>query len=167
MSEYKFGTWYPSESAPKDEIVILWIGDIALGQFNTTAFDGPRWEDDAMDANHFLTAPTHWMPAPSGPIEELLLFDDVGTVKTSIKSKDWPGFESFWHWYPNKQGKKPALKSWNKEKPDLNEVRKTLEWQIKSEQWRKGFIPLPTTYLNQRRWEDERPPETKPEQVYQ
>ena len=28
-------------------------------------------------------------------------------------------------------------------------------------QWAKGFIPHPTTYLNQERWEDEMSPEVK------
>lgn len=34
---------------------------------------------------------------------------------------------------------------------------KALRWQVRSRQWtEKGgrFIPMPATYLNQRRWED-------------
>jgi hypothetical protein len=104
---------------------------------------------------------------PPPPVEELLLFQPTEAALTTAKSKDWPGFDEFWLMYPRKEGRKPALKSWNKEKPDIQEVAKALTWQTQTEQWRKGFIPLPTTYLNQRRWEDERPPETKPEQVYQ
>lgn len=70
------------------------------------------------------------------------------------------GFEGFWKAYPNKKVKSTALKAWNKIRPDdtllqtiLRDVerRKNGEWKDKDKQ----YIPHPTTYLNQRRWEDE------------
>lgn len=68
-------------------------------------------------------------------------------------------FEQFWAVYPKKVGKDAAIKSWKKIKPDLYEVMKALEWQVDSAQWKRGYIPNPSTYLNQGRWKDEQPVE--------
>lgn len=70
------------------------------------------------------------------------------------------GFLEFWNKYPKKTGKDEAHKSWKKKKPNVDHVLKTLAWQVESEQWTKQqgqFIPNPTTYLNQGRWQDEPP----------
>ena len=69
-------------------------------------------------------------------------------------------FERFWQAYPRKVGKQAALKAWDKTKPNIEEVLIALEWQKETDQWYKNggqFIPNPSTYLNQHRWEDERP----------
>ena len=71
-----------------------------------------------------------------------------------------PEFESFWREYPRKIGKGGAYKAWGKLKPPLRDCLSALQWQKKSEQWTKEqgqFIPHPATWLNQRRWEDEKP----------
>ena len=71
------------------------------------------------------------------------------------------GFENFWILYPKKSGKGAAEKSWRKIKQPIQTleiIEKSLKWQISSEQWSKDggqFIPLPATYLNQKRWLDE------------
>jgi hypothetical protein len=67
-------------------------------------------------------------------------------------------FDLFWKASPTKVGKKKAMDLWKKYKPPLDEVLKTIEWQKKSEKWKKNkgeFIPHPTTWLNAGRWEDE------------
>lgn len=67
-------------------------------------------------------------------------------------------FNQFWEAYPKKVGKESARKSWNKIRPNLQDVLKALAWQKESKQWfEKGgqFIPNPATYLNQHRWEDQ------------
>jgi len=66
-------------------------------------------------------------------------------------------FLAFWKAYPRKQNKPGALKAWKKAKPPppLPEILRALEWQTQSEQWRRGIITHASTYLNQRRWEDE------------
>lgn len=70
-------------------------------------------------------------------------------------------FESFWLQYPKKISKTVALKSWLRIKPDNGLHKKildALEAHKKSPQWlRDGgqFIPYPSTWLNQGRWEDE------------
>lgn len=68
-------------------------------------------------------------------------------------------FESFWAAYPKKSGKGAAWKSWRKiPKEAMPFIMDALKWQIKSEQWTINhgqFIPMPSTYLNQSRWEDQ------------
>lgn len=71
-------------------------------------------------------------------------------------------FESFWNVYPKKKDKGHALKAWykiSKPKETLGLILKALEWQNESLDWKKEngqYIPMPSTYLNGRRWEDER-----------
>jgi hypothetical protein len=68
-------------------------------------------------------------------------------------------FDSFWMAYPKKVGKDAAQKSFYKLKVDkelIQSILSAIEVQKKSNQWKdKQFIPNPTTWLNQRRWEDE------------
>lgn len=76
---------------------------------------------------------------------------------------DADGFAAFWAAYPKKAGKADALKAWNKLAPDVvlqEQMGKALEVQKQSQQWRKDggqYIPMPATWLNGRRWEDEAP----------
>jgi len=64
-------------------------------------------------------------------------------------------FDDFWKRYPTKVGKDAALKAWNKAKPPIADVLSALSWQITSDQWKRGYIPNPATYINQGRWKDE------------
>ena len=68
------------------------------------------------------------------------------------------GFDKFWEAYPNKKDKQKAIKAWTKHQPDVVNVLKAIVVQKNSEQWKKDngqYIPLPTTWLNGARWEDE------------
>lgn len=69
-------------------------------------------------------------------------------------------FNQFWSAYPRKEAKGAAAKSWKAQKLDgkLSDILAGLELYKRCEQWTKDqgrFIPHPTTWLNQRRWEDE------------
>lgn len=70
-------------------------------------------------------------------------------------------FSMFWLVYPKKQDKQNALKAWKKLNPDSETQRKmilAIQAQRASPQWQKDggqFIPLPSTWLNGRRWEDQ------------
>ena len=70
-------------------------------------------------------------------------------------------FNRFWTAYPAKKAKPAALKAFNRLKASeelTNQILADIEKQKASEQWQKNggqFIPMPATYLNQRRWEDE------------
>jgi len=68
------------------------------------------------------------------------------------------GFDKFWEAYPNKKDKQKAIKAWLKHQPNIVDVLKAIVIQKNSEQWKKNngqYIPLPTTWLNGARWEDE------------
>ena len=70
------------------------------------------------------------------------------------------GFDDFWKAYPKKTGKDRALVAWKKKNPPLIEVLEALQWQSISNQWTKDdskYIPNPATYLNDGRWKDEPP----------
>ena len=72
-----------------------------------------------------------------------------------------PQFDAFWIQYPRKAGKFTAKRSWEKINPDQDlqkKILESLERFKKSMSWMKDngkFIPHPTTWLNQKRWEDE------------
>ena len=65
------------------------------------------------------------------------------------------GFDDFWNSYPSKVGKGAAEASWKKLRPPLAECLAAIESARKSKKWIEGYIPNPSTWLNQRRWEDE------------
>lgn len=72
-------------------------------------------------------------------------------------------FTRFWAAYPKKVGKQAARKAWDKLKPDevlIAQMLEALEWQRGTQSWQKDngqYIPHPSTWLNNRRWEDEPP----------
>lgn len=72
-----------------------------------------------------------------------------------------PKFDQFWTTYPKKVGKKEARKAFEKINPSeelLKKILSAVEEQSKSKQWLKDggeYIPNPTTWLNQERWDDE------------
>ena len=71
---------------------------------------------------------------------------------------DERGFDEFWKMYPKRIGKQAALKAWKKMKPPVEKCMSTLQRQIDSTQWKKDggrFIPNPSTWINQGRWDDE------------
>jgi DNA replication protein DnaD len=84
-------------------------------------------------------------------------------IKNDKNDKNICSFDAFWEVYPRKVAKAKARKSWDKLSPDdelLGQIISALEQQKQSRDWIKDngqFIPYPTTWLNQRRWEDELP----------
>jgi hypothetical protein len=97
-------------------------------------------------------------PTKSVLIEEKRT-EDIRLDKKNIYTED---FTIFWTAYPKKTGKDAAYKSWTKAKPRLDDVMYALSWQQESDQWKRGYIPNPATYLNQGRWKDEEPIEGVP-----
>jgi hypothetical protein len=74
-------------------------------------------------------------------------------------------FESFWNHYPKRTGKEAARKWWLREKPSaslLDEMLEAIAKQRLSMQWLKDggqYIPNPSTWLNQGRWQDDPEPD--------
>jgi len=87
-------------------------------------------------------------------------------VPTPLRQRDLSAqaqeqFERFWRSYPKRQAKAEALRWWQRTRPDPAIVTAMLDAiarQLQGGEWQKEggrFIPMPATWLNQRRWEDE------------
>lgn len=71
-------------------------------------------------------------------------------------------FETFWAAWPRERrtGKGAAGRKWEKLEPPLERCLEVLERLKATAQWQRDggqFIPLPATWLGQRRWEDDVP----------
>ncbi|CAB5225571.1 hypothetical protein UFOVP745_36 [uncultured Caudovirales phage] len=80
--------------------------------------------------------------------------------KTKLNKPTTEGFGNFWSAYPKKMAKADAEKAWAKIRPDLQTVLTALSWQSSLEDWKKEngkYIPFPASYLNSKRYEDEKP----------
>lgn len=68
-------------------------------------------------------------------------------------------FERFWLHWPVKRNKKKALIAFNAKKfshEDVDELISDIKIRIQNDrQWRDGYIPHCSTYLNGNRWEDD------------
>ena len=67
-------------------------------------------------------------------------------------------FDRFWTAYPKKVGIDAARQAWGRKRPDLAQVLAAIDRQQRLPEWHKDggrFIPHPTTWLNQGRWQDE------------
>lgn len=97
--------------------------------------------------------------------EENIIKLEIPPVSPKCDGSDQ--FLAFWQEYPVKVGKPKALAAWNARKLDVDSVvvmAGLARWKS-SKQWRKDggeYIPHPTTFLNQRRWEDRPEPERSP-----
>lgn len=91
--------------------------------------------------------------------KEQLSDTDKNVKNVNNKSIYTYNFLKFWEAYPNKKGKGAALKAYKnikEPKPMLKEILIALQNSNNSESWQdKKYIPHPSTWLNQRRWEDE------------
>lgn len=65
--------WQPIETAPMDGThVLTWNGRwIAVSYWSAKDFyNAPAWHDTRSDVNH-IDHPTHWMPLPAAPNDEV------------------------------------------------------------------------------------------------
>tara|TARA_B110000858_G_C17665979_1_gene409574 strand:+ start:298 stop:915 length:618 start_codon:yes stop_codon:yes gene_type:complete len=85
-------------------------------------------------------------------------------VRRANSDKSQDDFKRFWSNYPRNEKKVLAEKSWMKQNPDIDVVLKSLSLFKVSDEWKKDngkYIPHPSTWLNQRRWEDDVKPNRK------
>ncbi len=86
-----------------------------------------------------------------------------GHVNERRKRLPDENFAQFWKLYPRKIGKFLANKVWKNIKGDeelFKKIMAAVERQRRSTDWLKdngAYIPHPSTWLNQRRWDDEVP----------
>lgn len=90
-------------------------------------------------------------PTPKG--------DEVKVRKAKAPEQMSEDFLTFWNTYPRKTGKGAAWKAWNNaNRPPLEVILSAIRKARQSPDWLKdrgAFIPHPSTWLNQARWEDE------------
>ena len=82
-----------------------------------------------------------------------LTLSPTDTCSSKMNESD---FDTFWESYPLRKKKKVVKAKFLKlDNGLLPKMLKAIEVQKESEQWKKGFIPHPDTWINQERWEDE------------
>jgi len=83
----------------------------------------------------------------------------------SLVNAAW-GFSEFWQClpsHPRKTGKQQALNVWAKLgcAADATHIKLYTEWLKTQDDWIRGFMPLPTTFLRRQGWIDWEPIEIK------
>jgi hypothetical protein len=96
--------------------------------------------------------------------ESLSLVETDGAKNAPVKRDHDAGerendFETFWIAYPRKDGKAAARKAWEQtnDRPAVDHIVKAIRVGKKSQQWKQQdgrFIPTPTNWILDRRWED-------------
>lgn len=95
------------------------------------------------------------------PIQENLIDNNTVNTTKNITVNNICDFDSFWTFYPRKAGKEAARKAWAKLRPDEHIMQLILDnvrERVEKGEWRKdnqSYILHASTYLNQKRWEDE------------
>ena len=95
------------------------------------------------------------------PINEIIEVNKTinNTINNTVNNKDY--FSQFWDFYPRKAGKEAARKAWNNLQPNeelMALIANNIKERIDKGEWRKdnkSYILHASTFLNQKRWEDE------------
>ena len=158
---------YSLDDATKWHIVAIWL--LASRHNNRLPFD-PAW------IGHRINAQT---PVD---LDRLVTLDMIEEIDDSImlasrtqgglseteaeaeaeadplKPPQGARFEEWWHVYPKKVKKIPALKKWKAKRLDRMAdalIADTKKRQQTDGRWIAGYIPDPTTYITQERWNDD------------
>ncbi|HEB27618.1 MAG TPA: DUF1376 domain-containing protein [Porticoccus sp.] len=115
-----------------------------------------------------LEPPLNHRPSTLKPKGDSSSSSSIASSSSNTKKKSMviydQDFETFWKAYPKKIGKGAANKFWEKQKPPLDKCLETIKAFIGSEQWKDPkYVPHPSTWLSQCRWDDEAPKKGKSE----
>lgn len=159
------------EAGKPDKLVPLQVGPTQPLTECVTLTDCDRvTESDTLPPTESVTQPptecdTHTLKQKYKQKEKQ---KGAGVQCQKPKKQEEDSFTRFYQAYPRHAGKAAAQKAWDKLRPDealLSQMLAALEWQRASPGWTKDggqYIPYPATWLNQRRWEDERPDQAQP-----
>ena len=84
-----------------------------------------------------------------------------GRRREAKEAPDWKPerFNGFWKFYPRGEAKQQAIRAWDRLRPSdelIDRMGRALKRQMQSADWLAGVgVPYASTWLNQRRWEDE------------
>lgn len=146
--------WY----SPSDEILTLYGDDIPdkcicpNGQMEVPErADTIAQTGEALPCNNHVDTHDTPLKPPQG-----------GRRSREVKTQpDWEPerFALFWSYYPRGENKQAAIRAWDKLQPSselIDTMAQALKRQVASEGWTQGIgIPYASTWLNNRRWEDE------------
>ena len=107
-------------------------------------------------------------------LHKTLYIDKDITPPTPLGGDEGGGtpFERFWEAYPKKVRKAAARRAWKAIKPDedlTQTILKAIELAKASPQWTKSggrFIPDPSRWIEEKRWEDQLSPALEPPRSY-
>lgn len=138
------------------------------GHFSRTTFvfqDQAPVQKSPLTEKPSTVKPSTVEPSPVNPTQVNKQVSKETSNKPPIVPQGADGqeqlFDRFWKAYPRHEGKEPAWRAWRRLKPNIQICRimsAALERQKTSESWQRDggrYIPMPATWLNQRRWEDE------------
>ena len=99
-------------------------------------------------------APT---PTPTKKEHTLANGVKVPLLETNGHKPDLVEFDKFWSAYPNRDGKQPARKAFEKaiKQVPLAKMLAAIEQQRKSKKWIEGYVMAAARWLKECRWEDE------------
>lgn len=103
-----------------------------------------------------VTAPTATTTAAPAP--DTIATKPVKKTAEPLSREQQDRFSRWWARYPKKVDKVAAVRAWGKILPDeelLARMLAAVTAQLKTDQWERGIIPHPATWLNGRRWEDD------------
>ena len=88
--------------------------------------------------------------------DEFIIYEGAKRIAASASIKEKildDEFEEFWQAYPRKEGKKNAYASYNKYDIENVVLIDAIAKHKESDDWKNGYIPHATTWLNVERWE--------------
>lgn len=138
-------------------------GVLITGNYNQFAYDRTTWYALTEKGKTICRMWQNHLPSAANGISQK--GEPIPNINPNINADGKThiySFDAFWTAYPKKKAKEAARKAWEKLKPDeaLGKVIiQAVEDTKKSKDWQKEngkFIPYPATYLNGKRWEDER-----------
>ncbi len=136
---------------PFDALFAAWKGTRNQSEYDTARRDWSALLRAHEDMGAILAQARKWVAAGADRWIPLRVFLEKDNWKEE------PFFWLFWQIYPRKLDKDRARRAWKKLKPDQALAAAILEglraWKI-CDQWQdEQYIPHPTTWLNNRRWE--------------
>lgn len=96
-------------------------------------------------------------PQGAGDCESRQIKRRTPTGEVSLTKGQEQTFQIFWEAYPDHRDKQKARQRWKQLNPDdslVAVILKSIEMLKSTDQWQRGIYPLPSTFLNNRRWED-------------
>lgn len=151
-------------------------------QEQSCSYDGLQDAAPSKRPEMLTKANTQQAPSesPANAQEQCSIFDDLGDAAPSERpanAQQAPNvfsietrreitssnFSAFYSVYPKKKNRADAERAFAKLNPSaelFSKMMAALAWQTKQPDWVKDggqYVPLPASWLNKRRWEDEKP----------